>query len=46
MRSSLVAVLLMGIVLGTASAQRLTGKLTGIVTDEHGAPLPGVKSRL
>ncbi|TRZ84477.1 TonB-dependent receptor, partial [bacterium] len=42
LRSGLAAVFLMGIVLGTASAQRLTGKLTGVVTDEQGALLPGV----
>jgi len=42
LRKGLAAVLLMGIVLGTASGQRLTGKLTGIVTDEQGAPLPRV----
>ena len=38
----MVAVFLIGIALGTASAQRLTGKLTGVVTDDQGAPLPGV----
>jgi len=33
---------MLGIALGTASAQRLTGKITGVVTDEQEAPLPGV----
>jgi outer membrane receptor protein involved in Fe transport len=42
LKSVWAAVFLMGIVLGTAFAQRLTGKLTGVVTDEQGTPLPGV----
>jgi Carboxypeptidase regulatory-like domain/TonB-dependent Receptor Plug Domain len=31
---------------GLLQAQRLTGKITGIVTDEQGAPLPGVTVEL
>ena len=42
MRMGLLLIFLLVIVLGTASAQRLTGKITGVVTDEQGVPLPGV----
>jgi hypothetical protein len=42
MKIAPVLIFMLGIALGTASAQRLTGKITGVATDEQGAPLPGV----
>ena len=46
MRIGFALIFLMGLVLGTASAQRLTGKITGIVTDEQGSLLPGVTVKI
>jgi len=42
MRIGFVLIFLLVLVLGTASAQRLTGKIIGVVYDEEGTPLPGV----
>jgi hypothetical protein len=45
-KSGLFLVLLTMIAFGTLSAQRLTGKIMGTVTDAEGAPLPGVTAEL
>lgn len=41
-RIGILLVLVFSLAIGSSYAQRLTGKLTGIVTDDEGIPLPGV----
>ncbi len=38
----LISILILSLFTTTSFAQRLTGKITGVVTDEDGTPLPGV----
>jgi len=42
MKSFSFLIIAMVIAIGVLYAQRLTGKITGVVCDEEGGPLPGV----
>jgi len=42
----LLVFLVLFVAAGFSSAQRLTGKITGVVSDEEGAVLPGVTVEL
>lgn len=38
----ILSVLVLALAIGSSYAQRLTGKINGVVTDDEGVPLPGV----